>query len=265
MYLKPLSPLIVGLGGMILVVCSSTVCASCEPLLNKVSGVLLVGDRPMSSLVDGSIESSFYKAGEIVPSGRPILRIRSQKADEQINLLQERIANLQLQLLQMKNQSTLNQASLSDYERSNGVMSSDIKRRVLRKDEVEILDQTLKQLHEAKRRLETGMVHVDIKFTYPVLLMSDPPRIGETTTAGAILFRYQWLDRVTLYINTPKFISNPAVLIGNKCHPLRYVYGREDAKNRSVTWTYEALLSAPFFAQIGALLKMPKPQIPVFY
>lgn len=238
--------------------------ASCPAGVVSSRAVLQPQINQVVALEDGWVNRSTFRAGERVAAGRAVLDLQGQDTEKRLNDLQERIANLNLKLLDVRNASLVNAASVSEYARENGALKPEVSRRILRKDEIEILERTISELRRTMAKLESNRARINGVLPYPILLLSDPPREGETIKTGSALFRYQWLDRATLSIYNVKSISAAQMKLGGQCLPLRFVHANTDPKNRSTEWIYQAQIPPSLSSTYEGLLRQPQPQVDIY-
>lgn len=222
--------------------------------------------RTYAALSDGWIESSRFQAGQIVPAGQAVVRLNNPALENQINVLLGKVTELELKKLDLANIGMLNRASLADYEREHGVLAPDVRRRVVRADERELLDRNLRELRQQIQRLQRQAGQTAGRLPYPVLLLATPAREGETVQAGSTLFEYSPLDQLQLAV-FPAPGRSPAARVqlplGHSCVNLQFVRTWIDPKNQTPVWTYQGQVAPTQGTDLARLLLNPAPWLTV--
>lgn len=243
--------------------------ASCgAPAANQKTAMVRPSEAAFTALVDGVVVTSPYAAGDVVPAGSKLFSLMSTGIDNDVGELQSRIADLELKLLSIRNIGEVNSATLAEYERRNGPLSVQARRRATRQDEIDILTGAIARLAGRRRQAESLRRSAEGKLPYPVLLLSEPPRVAETVKAGAALVRYAYLDRVTLSVFAGTG-DGPApqgvfVKLAGQCVQFRYLRTVADQKTNRVELLYRASIERPLFPAVAALVRSPASAVPLF-
>ena len=228
-------------------------------------GVLRVQPSVYLALADGLITRSDFAAGDVVPAGRALIAQSLMQNDNRQTDVRERIANLKLKLLNVRNQVLINQAGLPDFVARQGQPDAQAKLRITRQEEIRILERTISELEHNGQQQGAGRT---AQLPYPVLLLSDPPRVAETVKAGGSLFQYAYLDRLTLvvYGNTPNDAAAPEVFlkIGKTCQRFEFLRGTAEPKSHALEWLYQARITPALHAEVARLIRSPQSNVALF-
>ena len=231
-------------------------------------GVVRNVDSVFFALADGQVTASPFMAGDMVSGGRAVLTMTSMEAQTRLVDIQGRIADLNLRLLEVRNAVIVNQASLAEYQGRNGTLSNEVLRRVNRQDEIDILLRDIAELRQNAESVTAMQRRADGIFPYPLLLLSDPPRVAETVKSGTGLFHYSVLDRLNVAIYGAASAPAPVhayVELGPQCLRLDYLRATVDTKSNAVEWQYQARVMPALTAAMAQLLRSPQAYINVFY
>lgn len=243
--------------------------ASCgAPAANQRFALVRPSEDAFMALVDSVVVRSPYGAGDVVLAGNQLFSLTAMSIDTSIADLQNRIADLELKLLNIRNISAVNGATLAEYERRNGPLTAQALHRVTRQDEIDIVAGAIAKLTSTQRRFEALRRSAGGPLPYPVLLLSDPPRVAETVKAGAALVRYAYLDRVTLSVfartsDGPVPASVFAELAG-QCVRFRYLRTVAEQKTNRFQLLYRASIKPVLFAAVAELARSPGSALPLF-
>jgi multidrug efflux pump subunit AcrA (membrane-fusion protein) len=225
-------------------------------------------DNGFLALSDGQVSESPFAAGDVVPAGHPLLSIASIEAQNRIVDIQGRVAELYLKLLDLRNVSIVNQAGLADYQRFHGPVSREAIRHATRQDEIDILERTIADLRENAKAVVAMQRHAGGVFPYPLLLLSDPPRVSETVKAGTPLFTYSVLDRLAVVIFGKTDESPPEhayMGLGGQCIRLDYLRAVQASQSNAVEWQYQTRVDRRLTNAMAKLLRSPRAFVGVFF
>lgn len=226
-------------------------------------GVLRLQPVQHFALSDGVIGSSPYAAGANIPAGQVLLNQTQIEQDNRQTDVKERIAHLKLKLLDARNQALVNQAGLADFVARNGPLDNLAQLRVRRQDEIRLLEAAIAELEKNGAQQKLGR---QVRLPYPVLLLTDPPRVAETVKAGTALFQYVYLDRITLAVYGEQPNAAPALYLplGQSCLKLALLRGIAEPKNHGVQWLYQANIDPARQAEVARLIRAPQAHVPLF-
>lgn len=238
------------------------------PIPSQRAALVRPSEAAFAALVDGVVVQSHYVAGDVVPAGSKLFSLSAMGIDNTVTELQNQIADLELKLLAIRNISEVNTATLADYERRNGPLSPQARRRATRQDEIDILNGTIAKLAATRRQFEAMRRSADGKLPYPVLLLSDPPRVAETVKAGVALVRYAYLDRITLSVfasaNDGPAPDGVFVKLAGQCVRFHYLRTVAEQKTNRVELLYRASIKPALFPAVAALVRSPTNTVPLF-
>jgi uncharacterized protein YqcC (DUF446 family) len=231
-------------------------------------GILRLQPSVYLALADGVVTGSPYAAGDVAPAGRVLVTQTFIQNENRQADIGERIAALQLKLLAARNQALVNRAGLDAYVERNGALSSAAALRAARQEEISILERTIAELEHNRKRQEISHQGA---LPQPVLLLSDPPRVAETVKAGATLFQYVYLDRLSIAVSSaaPLTEAAPAAAelfleVGASCLRFAFLRGSVEPASHSVELIYQARIAPAYSADVARLIRSPHSYVPLF-
>ena len=249
--------------------CCAEVSTCIDPKLTKAIGVVQPMVKSLIAMQNGVISVSKYSAGQVVAARNPLIWQTSFDIENRLVDLHGRVSALELQAIALKRFGIVNTMSIGDYQERYGNLDEQAIRRIKRQDEIDILEEDMARHKESIQNLERLTFQANGSFPFPILLLSDPPRVGETITAGKKVVEYVALDRLSVLMNLANPLPmNPRSIyinVGGKCLRMDYVRSTLENKRNTVELQFQTSVKKELANELASIYRSPKPSVPIYY
>lgn len=242
--------------------------ATCPSAKTEARGTIQVQESQFFALTRGVVMESPYRTGDLLPAGKPLLDLWSMDISNRLIDLDGQQSFLDQRMVDVRNASIVNRASLDEYEKIYGPLSPQARQRALREDERQKVEATTNAILVNRRKLNEVHRRTNGIFPYPILLLADPIRASETVQAGAPLARYIPLDRLSVLVystaNTPA-PSQMFLPLSSGCLKLDYLRTVLDSKSHNVQWVYQGKPDKQLTADVASTIRAQQAFLRVLY
>jgi hypothetical protein len=231
---------------------------------------VLVPQHSHAMVYDAAISDSPYHAGDVVAVDSPVIRMIVPTIQEQLTALSNRITDDRLRLGDLERIVEMNRLELGSYHPLSGEsVSEQMRRKILRSDEIDALQANIASLTEQQRKLERVARTVEGRFARTIYLLTDPPPSGEIAKAGSFVFDYVYLNALYVAIHSNDLrgaqpAPSLAVQLDDNCVIANYVSSTSDKIGTGSELVYRALINAKMERTLVPLFRTPRSTIVVF-
>ena len=241
---------------------------TCLDKKTQARGTIQIQESQFFALTRGVVMGSNYRTGDVVPAGKPLLDLWSMDISNRLIDLDGQQSFLDQRMVDVRNASIVNRASLDEYERIYGPLPPAARERALREDERMKVEATTNAILANRKKLNEVHRRTNGIFPYPIMLLADPIRASETVQAGAPLARYIPLDRLSVLVYSTANTTAPGEIflpLSSGCLKLDYLRTVLDSKSHNVQWIYQGKPDRKLTADVASTIRAQQPFLRVLY
>jgi hypothetical protein len=231
---------------------------------------MVVAPRSHALVYDAAITDSPYRAGDVIVADAPVMRMIVPAIQEQLDSANNRITDDRVRLGDISRISEINRLELDSYRPlTEKSVSDEMRRKIMRSDEIDALQANIASLTEQQRRLDRVARTIEGRFVHAIYLLTDPPRKGEIAKAGTPVFDYVYLDSMSVAVHADDLQGTQppdslAIRLGATCVIASYVSSTNDRIGTGSELVYRAAIDPRVERSLVPLLRTPRAMISAF-